>query len=249
MFAKPFFAAGLTALICSFLPQQGLLAADAEVSEDGLQLVEKSRGGSLYADPNVDWSSFTQIRLLDATVAFRRNWQRDQNRSDPFKVRTEDMENIKQDMAAMFIEVFSEELTRDGVYQISTESGESVLTIEPAIVDLDVAAPDTQRAGISRQYTESAGEMTLQLRLLDSVSGDLLAKSSDRREAPRRGYLQWTNSVTNQAEARRIMRRWAQDLRARLDQARSASPAASTEPDTEANTAPSTAPSTTPSTD
>lgn len=229
MFAKPFFAIALPALIFCFLPQQSLLAEDAEVSEDGLQLVEKSRSGSLYTDPNVDWSSFTQVRLLDPTVAFRRNWQRDQNSGDPFKVRTEDMENIKRTMAAMFLEVFTEELTKNGGYQISTESGENVLTIEPAIVDLDVAAPDTQRAGRSRQYTESAGEMTLQLRLLDSVSGDLLAKSSDRREAPRRGYLQWTNSVTNQSEARRIMRRWAQDLRARLDQARSATPAVSTE--------------------
>lgn len=227
MFERPFFAAGLTALLCVFLPQQSLLAADAETSEDGLQLVEKDRSGSLFADPNVDWSSYSQIRLLDATVAFRKNWQRDQNRSDPFKVRTADMENIKRTMAEMFVEVFSEELTADGVYQITTESGENVLTIEPAIVDLDVAAPDTQRAGINRQFTESAGEMTLQLRLLDSVSGDLLAKSSDRREAPRRGYLQWTTSVTNQAEARRIMRRWAQDLRARLDQARSATPAVS----------------------
>lgn len=225
MFTKSCFTIGLTALLMAFLPQNDLSAANPETSEDGLQLVEKSHNGSLYADPNVDWSSYSQIRLLDATVAFRKNWQRDQNRGDPFKVRTEDMENIKQFLAELFDEVFSEELTINGGYQISAQSGDSVLTIEPAIVDLDVVAPDTQRAGINHQYTDSAGEMTLQLRLLDSVSGDLLAKSSDRREDPRRNYLQWTTSVTNQAEARRIMRSWAQDLRARLDQARSATPA------------------------
>jgi len=230
MLAKPCLSAGLTALLVAFLPLHNLLAASTETSEDGLQLVEKDRNGSLYADPDVDWSSYSQIRLLDATVAFRKNWQRDQNRSDPFKVKAEDMENIKQSMAELFNEVFTEELTTNGGYQISAESGENVLTIQPAIVDLDVAAPDTQRAGITRQYTESAGEMTLQLQLLDSVSGDLLARSSDRREAPRRGYLQWTNSVTNQAEARRIMQRWARDLRARLDQARSATPATAEAP-------------------
>ncbi len=221
MFAKRIFTTGLATLLGSSL----LMAATAETSEDGLQLVEKDYNGSLYSNPAVDWSSYTQIQLLDASVAFRKNWKKDQNRGDPFKVKDEDMEDIRLSMAKLFNEVFTEELTKEGGYQISSASGENVLTIQPAIVDLDIAAPDTQRAGINRQYTESAGEMTLQMSLLDSLSGNLLAKSSDRREAPRYGYLQWTTSVTNEAEARRIMRRWAKDLRERLDQAQTAAPA------------------------
>ena len=62
--------------------------------------------------------------------------------------------------------------------------------------------------------------MTLKLEIYDSVTGDLIAKASDRREAPRRSYLQWTNSVSNNAEARRMLQRWAVDLRERLDKAR-----------------------------
>ena len=73
---------------------------------------------------------------------------------------------------------------------------------------------------MSRSYADSAGRMTLQLEIYDSVTGDLIAKASDRREAPRRDYMQWTNSVSNTAEARRMLQHWATDLRERLDKAR-----------------------------
>ena len=33
------------------------------------------------------------------------------------------------------------------------------------------------------------------------------------------GFLQWTNSVTNQADAKRILGRWARQLREGLDEA------------------------------
>jgi hypothetical protein len=94
------------------------------------------------------------------------------------------------------------------------------MRITPHIVDLDVYAPDTRNVGISRSYTDSTGRMTLKLEIYDSITGDLIATASDRREAPRRGYVQWTNSITNNAEARRMLQRWARGLRERLDQAR-----------------------------
>ena len=190
------------------------------VSLDGLQLVEKDRRGEIYADPDVDWSVYTEIQLQDATVAFRRNWQRDQNRYNSFKIRTDDMEKIKSSLAAEFHEVFTEELSTNGGYTMTDSSGDNVMTIRSAIVDLDVHAPDTMRAGNTKQFTESAGKMTLKLELYDSVTGDLIATASDRREAPRRGYMQWTTSVSNKAEANRMLKRWAQGLRERLDKAR-----------------------------
>jgi len=199
----------------------------SEVSVDGLELVEKSRKSELYVDPGVDWNSYTRIQLDPATVAFRKNWQRDQNRSQPFKVRTEDMERIKSELSELFGEVFTEELTSTGGYVMATESADDVLRITPQIVDLDVYAPDTRHSpGIQRSYTETAGRMTLKLDMYDSVTGDLIARASDRREAPRRGYMQWTNSVTNRTEAKLMLERWAKDLREFLDEARSNAPAA-----------------------
>lgn len=192
-----------------------------EVSLEGLELVDKDRRGEIYADPDVDWTVYTQIQLDEATVAFRRNWQRDQNRYQHMKVRTRDMEKIKTDLSELFGEVFTEELTTNGGYEITEETADHVMRIEPHIVDLDVYAPDTMNtSGINRSYTERAGKMTLKLRVYDSVTGDLIVAASDRREAPRRGYMQWTNSITNKAEARRMLQKWAEGLRERLDEAR-----------------------------
>lgn len=213
------FALAALSLLCA----PALVLAESEppaVSLDGMELVEKDRRGEIYADPGIDWSVYTEIQLDPATVAFRRNWQRDQNRYQSFKVREADMQRIKDGLSSLFDEVFKEELTTNGGYQLAAESGDHVMRIEPHIVDLDVYAPDTRNATMSRQYTESAGRMTLKVHIYDSVTGDLLVTASDRREAPRRGYMQWTTSVSNTAEARRMLQRWAEGLRKRLDEAR-----------------------------
>jgi hypothetical protein len=200
----------------------GVLADEeaAIASLDGLALVEKDNWGEIYANPDVDWSVYTELLLEDATIAFRRNWQRDQNRSYPFKVKTSDVENIKRQLSEQFRVVFTTELTKDNGYIMSDSAGEHVLTVKPAIVDLDIAAPDTMQPVNSRQFTESAGEMTLRLELYDSVTGDLLATATDRKISPYRGYLQWTTSVSNRADSQRMLRQWAQSLRKRLDEAR-----------------------------
>ncbi len=200
------------------------LAAQEEApvaSTEGLEQVEKTRRSEVYVDPGVDWSVYTKIRLDPATVAFRKNWQRDQNRGQPFKVKPEDMERIKSELSALFGEVFTEELSANGGYVMSEENGDDVLRITPHIVDLDVYAPDSLRSpGRTMSYTETAGRMTLKLELYDSVTGDLIAVASERREAPRRGYMQWTTSVTNRMEAQRMLEGWAKDLRESLDEAR-----------------------------
>ena len=193
-----------------------------EMSLDGMQQVEKSRHGSIYADPGIDWSTYEQIRLDPATVAFRKNRLRDQNRYQTNRIRTQDVERIKETMARTFDTVFREELGGDGGYSLTEENGENVLRITPHIEDLDLYAPDPRSApGIQRSYAESMGRMTLRLDFYDSVTGDLIATASENREAPRRGYLQWANSVTNTKEARLMFQGWAKRLRERLDAARS----------------------------
>jgi len=218
----------LKTLLLSFILVSTVVPAVAkddppEVSMEGLELVEKDRRGEIYADPGIDWSVYTQIMLDPATVAFRRNWQRDQNRYHSFKVNARDMEKIKTSLSELFDDVFTKELSENGGYTITDQTGDEVMRIKPAIVDLDVYAPDTQRStGRTTQFTESAGKMTLKLEIYDSVTGDLIAMASDRREAPRRGYAQWTTSVSNRAEAQRMLQRWAKDLVKRLDEARGA---------------------------
>jgi len=191
------------------------------VNDEGMELVKDSKLATVYADPGADLSIYKSLMLLDATVAFKRNWQRDQNRSTSLsmQVRDSDMEKIKSEVAILFREVFTKELV-DGGYQIADAAGGDVLMVKPAIVDLDVAAPDIRNSTRSSSYSESAGEMTLNLELFDSITEDKIAKATDRKRDNRRGYVQWRSAVTNRADARRMMQGWAEALRSALDEAR-----------------------------
>lgn len=199
-----------------------------EVSLDGLEQIEKTHRKEVYRAPGVDWALYDAILLDEVTVAFRKDWLRDQNRyqPNPIRVRKEDMDRISEGMTELFGEVFSRELTDKGGFTLTGEAGDAVLQITPYIVDLDVYAPDPRWAtGIQRSYVERAGRMTLKLHVYDSVTGDLLAVFSERREAPYRGYMQWANSVSNTKEFRIMLQAWARELRKGLQEAQFASAA------------------------
>ena len=55
-------------------------------------------------------------------------------------------------------------------YPVVEEAADDVLLLRPAIVNLDVAAPETSRMSRGRSYVDSAGQMTLYIELYDSVT-------------------------------------------------------------------------------
>jgi hypothetical protein len=112
-------------------------------SFDGLRRVQQSRVDAAYIDPDADFSVFKRIAILDPHVAFRRNWRRDQNSSSRRNITTRDMERIQADVAALFKQVFTERLEADDGFEVVDVAGEDVLGLRPAIIDLDVTAPDT----------------------------------------------------------------------------------------------------------
>ena len=190
------------------------------VNDEGMELVKDSELATVYADPGADLGIYKFIWLEDATVAFKKNWQRDQNRGHGLKVRNSDMERIMEDVATLFREVFTEELKKGG-YLMAEEAGPDVLTVKPAIVDLDVYAPDIPSASRTYSYSESAGEMTLNLELFDSLTGDKIVKATDRKRDWDRGYMQWRTKVSNRADAKRMMTSWAKAFMSLLDEAKS----------------------------
>ena len=119
-----------------------------EVPTGGMQLIEKDSRGAIYADKGVDWSVYSKIMLDDATVAFRKNWERDQRSTagSRISISPNDVERIKNNLAQEFQIVFRQTL-EEGGYELVDESGEDVLLVRPAIINLDVKAPETSRAG------------------------------------------------------------------------------------------------------
>ena len=191
-----------------------------EYTGEGLQLIPNSkRMAVVYAEPGANLSQYKRVYLVDPYVAFKKNWQRDQNRSYTNKVRTSDMDRIKIDVAKLFMEVFTEEL-EEGGYTFANERAEDVLIVKPAIIDLDVTAPDIRSAGRVNTFTRTTGSMTLYLELYDSETDDLLAKALDPKGDRGNGVANWSTTVSNKAAGRRMMKPWAKALREDLDEAR-----------------------------
>ena len=216
---------GAVAVLCA----AALLAACAGLSSppetyDGLVLVEKTDFSRVYKRPGVELSSYQTYGLEHCSVAFRKNWLRDQNSSRldlGNRVTQKDVDRIKDTLSDECDKYFRAALEQKPPYQLveSFNDGESVLVLRPAIINLDIAAPDTFSSGMQHTYTTEAGEMTLVLELLDGTTGEILVRAVDRQRSTNNMTLRWTNSVTNQAAARRILRNWASVLRRELDQA------------------------------
>lgn len=190
---------------------------------DGLDRIESKKVDALYWKEGATLGDYNRVRIADAEISFRNNWLRDQNRSrrSPSDRVTEgDMDNIRAELAEAFRTEFTKEL-QEGGYEVVEENGADVLLLEPAIVDLDVTAPDVsmRQTGMSRTYTTSAGEMTLDLSFRDSVSNALIGRAIDHREDHNATTIQYSSRITNRAEAERILRRWAGLLREALDDA------------------------------
>jgi hypothetical protein len=191
---------------------------EADTTWEGLVALEDTDVAVAYIDPSADFSVFNRVAILEPYVAFRSNWKRDQNRSRSRNVRASDVERIKGDVSSVFMDVFVEQLEAAG-YDVVNYVGEDVLILRPAIIDLDVTAPDVRSAGRSRTYAASTGAATLFVELFDSYSGDLIGRAIDRRAARSRGgFAVRSNRVTNRADARREFRVWADQLIEFLDQ-------------------------------
>ena len=92
------------------------------------------------------------------------------------------------------------------------------MILRPAIVNLDVSAPDLKTPGRSRTYTANAGSASLYMEMYDSVTGQILARAIDFKEARDTLGFQWATSSTNRQEARRVLKEWTRMLIKRLDQ-------------------------------
>src|SRR5690606_2440540 len=189
-------------------------------TRDGLVQADVKGVDAVYRRPGVSLSSYNRILLQPLEVAFAKNWQPERDTA-LYSMHPPDREKIKQDLAAVFQQTFKQVLDEQGGYTLVDEPAEDVLEVRPAIINIYISAPDVsmQEPGVVRTYTADAGEMTLVAELHDSITGQIVSRAYDRREDSG-GMWQWTNSVTNTAEAQREIRRWAELLKKALDASR-----------------------------
>lgn len=209
----------LAVVLVAFLALSAAQAEDLAVPFDNLVAVEDAQVAVAYIDPNADFSVFKRAMILDTFVSFRSGWERDQQRGTRgTRISSNDMERIKTRVSELFNSVFIEALESDDGFEVVNEPDYDVLLIRAAIIDLDIAAPDTSSATRSRTYTADSGAATLYIELYDSVSGQIIGRAFDRQAARNPGSLmRWTNRASNTADARRVFSSWANSLRGFLD--------------------------------
>jgi len=223
---KPTVAASCICAMMGIVATSASAAAEpSKRSRDGLELVEGRRGDGVaivYVRPGATLTAYKRIMLDPVEVAFDKSWKPRPG------VSTQDRERIQRELAQEFRVIFADELATKGGYRIVEAAAPDVLRVAAAIADLYMEMPGVGTSPSSKTYLVSASGMSLVSELRDSESGVILARVADRRTAssPGRtpGALHWTTKETNRAEARRILRTWAELLRAALDSAREAAP-------------------------
>ena len=193
-----------------------------EISHDWLVLQDDTKFCLVYAKPGVDIRDYENFAVHHCTVAFRKNWQRDQNstrRSTSRRINDSDMDAIRVSLGELCETEFLSVLATEPVYSVVPEeqAAAGTLLLKPNIINLDVVAPDVSSPGVSRSYTTESCEMTLFLEVADASTGETLFRIVDRRRNLNAMRLQWSNSVTNTADAKRILNAWGEQFREGLD--------------------------------
>ena len=187
-------------------------------SADGLDLVPHSQFRALYMKPGANLSEYDKIALLKTYVSFAKNWQRNYNEDAPFEERVsdKDMKQIRDNIATEFAKEMTKVLSTEGGHTLVSEGATGVLILRPAIINLEVTAPDTMSPGMSMTFVASAGSMTLYLELYDGKTGDIIARIIDPEAADNAGMAEIADSVTNTADFDRVIIRWAKILNSHL---------------------------------
>lgn len=203
---------------CTSAPATIQQGADAEVSFDGLHVIDNSIFREAWADPDIDFSRYSKFMPGGAFFEYRAvkktsRTTRAASSTDEFYIDDEAREKLK----GLATEIFSEELAKSTRFTVTDTSGPDVLIIRGGLHDIVSRVPP-EPIGRGDIYLSSVGEITLILEVVDSMSGEVIFRAVERRAAERGGGMAIrANTVTTLAEVRRLIRRWATTLRDGLD--------------------------------
>lgn len=211
--------AAVTIAACSSTPPTIQTGPDAEVSYDGLHLIDNSVFKLAWADPEIDFSRYNKIMPGGAFFEYRAvkkspraTSQRRTNETEWY-IDEKSRERLKEEVST----IFDEELAKSERFEMTDAPGPDVLIIRGGMHDIISRVPPDY-IGRSEIYLRSVGEATIILEAVDSQSGEVIFRAVERRSAERPGGdMMLSSPVTTWAEVRRLARGWATKLRNGLD--------------------------------
>jgi hypothetical protein len=196
-----------------------LLAACAapapERTSDGLERVPSSGVDAVHVRPDVDLALYGSLLLEPVEVAFDRSW--DPRDFGPWGLGADEVARIRAELAALAGETFARRLGHAG-YALAGAPGPGVLRVRVSLVDVYVNAPEPLEPS-RRTLVFEFGRMTLNAELSDAVTGQALARLSDRMQSRKQEQLEWAAGGFNRAEAEREFVHWADALADSLEAA------------------------------
>ena len=210
----------LAALIftgCTSAPPTIQEGPDAEVSYDGLHMVDNSIFRQAWADPDIDFSRYHRIMPGGAFFEYRAvkktsSTSARRGSSTEFYID----EDAREKLAALTSEIFKEELSKSTRFTVAEAPDADVLVIRGGLHDIVSNVPP-DIIGRGDIYLSSVGEITLILEAVDSRSGEVIFRAVERRALDRGTGGMRSSSVNTLSEVRRVIRRWATMLRDGLD--------------------------------
>ncbi|HEU5134838.1 MAG TPA: hypothetical protein VFU13_06810 [Steroidobacteraceae bacterium] len=136
-----------------------------EMTDDGLARVPSRPIAGVYRLPGASFVQYKRILLEPPTISFARGWQKNHP-----EVSSTELKRILQESAQIFREEFMRELIDGGPYELTDELAADVLIVNPAIQDLDIAAP-TEHA-----YVKGPVKLKLTAELRDAATGTLVGR-------------------------------------------------------------------------
>jgi len=193
----------------------------------GLEKVKRAKFRETYVDTGVDFSQYKKLYLGDAYFDYRDVGPAQRSRSSALSTSNKSVFGIAQEDRIRFQEIVSEafmkELAKGKNFTIVDSIDENTMIMRGAVIDIISKVPP-QFAGRSEVYLATVGEATLVMEFLDGMTGDVLAKISERGRigSPTQRIDQFTmpaNRATVTADVRRWANRAAIRLRKEIDSA------------------------------
>jgi hypothetical protein len=201
---------------------------NAEITHDGLVRVRWSRFKYVWLKPGADFARYSQVMMDPVSIAYKRPPRETESRRNPDRGNFALTDRQMIDMKRYFAEAFEKELSKLGNFTLVRAPGPEALRVEAALIDLIVNVPTESGAGSDLVFTTSAAQMTLAMELRDSITGEILARVTDRRETQTGSGaisdLTYSTPATNAGAVRLLFNRWAQILATRLDAIHQAPP-------------------------
>ncbi len=187
---------------------------NAEVSFDGLHLVNKTRMDKVWIKPGINLSHYDRVIFEGAGIQYRavKGGNLHNSSADAFPLS----ERQKSGLEKAAKESFQSEFNKFKYFTVASKPGAGILKVTLALIDVVSRVPP-KSTGRNSFYISDLGQAVLVVELSDSVTNEILARAVDgQRIKPL--TMQESNPVTNLSEVKRSIRRWGLTLRKGLDE-------------------------------